>query len=407
VGDLTLYNEHILHNMNSALLVVDPDGSVTTANRGAERILGEPEEELRGRSVWDWFPGSSEPLWLHRALRQGARLRGVEARLVRRDGSAVPIGVSVGPLLDRDGRRLGAVAIFQDLTEMNDLRRALLQKEKLASIGQLAAGVAHEINNPMGFIDANLMQMGEYLEDLRRLWGEIRALRNAVRAGDWATAASAGAGLDELCGELDAEFVLGDLAKAVVESREGSARIRRIVQDLRVFSRQDPPERVPADLNQCLDSTANIAWSMMKNVVVLHKDYAELPPLPCDAQQLKQVFLNLLVNAYQAIVERGAGGEEPRGEIRLETEHRDGRIFVRVVDNGAGIAPAHLERIFDPFFTTKEVGVGTGLGLSTSFNIVRAHGGKIRVESEPGRGARFELELPLAPEEALAGAGSG
>ena len=183
-------------------------------------------------------------------------------------------------------------------------------------------------------------------------------------------------------------------SKAIRESQEGSERIRHIVQDLRDFSHQDTGERVSADLNQCLDSTANIVWPMMKHVVVLERDYAELPPVACFPMQLKQVFMNLLVNAFQAI-EESVGESGALGTISLATAIDAEQVVVTIRDTGAGIAPEHLERIFDPFFTTKRVGAGTGLGLSTSFGIVKAHGGTLTVESRPNEGSCFHLRLPL------------
>ena len=184
-----------------------------------------------------------------------------------------------------------------------------------------------------------------------------------------------------------------DLAKAIRESQEGSERIRHIVQDLRDFSHQDTGERVLADLNQCLDSTANIVWPMMKHVVVLEKRYAELPPVPCFPMQLKQVFMNLLVNAYQAIEEAVGHERRDRHHHARDRALRGRRARVRSRDTGVGIAAEHRGRIFDPFFTTKKVGAGTGLGLSTSFGIVQRHGGSLSVESEPGRGSR----VPAVP----------
>jgi len=189
---------------------------------------------------------------------------------------------------------------------------------------------------------------------------------------------------------------------AIRESQEGSERIRHIVQDLRDFSYQDTAERVPADVNQCVDSTASIVWTMMKHSVVLRKEYSDLPPVQCYPMQLKQVFMNLLVNAYQAIFERiGDSGET--GEIRIRTCREADGVVVSIADTGVGIPAADLDRIFDPFFTTKEVGTGTGLGLSTSFNIVQRHGGRIRVESEDGEGSRFEVWLPLGAPDPVAG----
>jgi signal transduction histidine kinase len=300
-----------------------------------------------------------------------------------------------------DGRPSGAVAAFRDLSDAHLWRAHVLQTEKMASIGQLAAGVAHEINNPMGFIHANLFQMTEYVADLRQIWSRAEVLLKAVGGDDPEAIQVAAGELSETASELDVGFLLQDLAKAIRESQEGSERIRHIVQDLRDFSHQDTGERVLADLNQCLDSTATIVWPMMKHVVVLSKTYGEIPPVPCYPMQLKQVFMNLLVNAYQAIEDAVAARSHPNeiGTVTLTTAPHDGGVLIEISDTGTGIAPDHLDRIFDPFFTTKKVGAGTGLGLSTSFNIVRRHGGTMRVESELGRGTTFRIQLPLLAEE--------
>ncbi|MEB2343640.1 MAG: ATP-binding protein [Deltaproteobacteria bacterium] len=387
--------ENLVEAMESGLLVLDGEGRVTHANPAAERILDEPDGALRGRSIVDWLPPGAPglPLLAH-ALLAGERVRGAEAVVVRRDGRYVPVGLSLAPLESR-GRRYGAVAIFQDLSELKKLQRQVLQSEKMASIGQLAAGVAHEINNPMGFVHANLFQMQEYLADVRRLIEGAAALaERAAQDGSPALQAAA-AEWGGLHAKLDGELLLEDFAKAVGESIEGSERVRHIVQDLRAFAHRDDGEWVRADLNRCLDSTAHIVWTMMKHSVVLRKEYAALPPVRCLPMQLEQVFMNLLVNAYQAIEQRvrARGGA---GEIVLRTEVRADKVLVSVSDDGVGIPPAHADRIFDPFFTTKEVGAGTGLGLSTSFDIVRRHGGTIRSLDRPGGGTVFEVELPLS-----------
>ena len=396
IRNLERYHENIIQNLNSALLVVDTRGRITASNPPGEEILGESAETLRGRPVWNWFEASPRGQGLlDRTLSRGERFKGAESTVRRADGSVVPIGISCSPLHDADGTKLGAVAVFQDLTEIQQLQSQVHQTEKMASIGQLAAGVAHEINNPMGFIHANLFQMAEYVADLRRLWEPVEALREAAERGDPEETRRAAEHLASASREADIEFLLGDLAKAIRESQEGSERIRHIVQDLREFSHHDPAERIMADVNQCLDSTANIVWPMMKHLVVLERDYADLPSILCYPMQLKQVFMNLLVNAFQAIEERAHEAGEP-GCIRLATCVGEDGVSVTVSDNGVGIAGDHVDRIFEPFFTTKRVGSGTGLGLSTSYSIVRRHGGALTVESKPGEGSVFELFLPLA-----------
>jgi PAS domain S-box-containing protein len=400
VAELQRYNESIIQNMNSALLVVDGEGRVTFANPTAEEILGAESGRLVGRLVWDWFDTTDRPgSLIARTLERGVRFKSAETVITRNDGSIVPIGISCAPMREPGSQSIGAVAIFRDLSEIKQLQSQVLQTEKMASIGQLAAGIAHEINNPMGFIHANLFQMAEYLTDLRRVWETVDELQEELIRGRFERAQQVSEALASISREIDLEFVKSDFVKAVRESQEGSERIRHIVQDLRNFSRQDTAERVLADVNQCVDSTANIVWTMMKHSVRFEKEYDDLPKVRCYPMQLKQVFMNLLVNAYQAILERvGDSGEF--GEIRIRTERvRDG-VRVSIRDTGTGISPENLGRIFDPFFTTKQVGAGTGLGLSTSYSIVGRHGGTIEVESKLGEGSRFEVWLPReAPKE--------
>lgn len=403
IGELQRYNENVFQNLNSAVIVVDPDGRVTYANPAASAILGNSVDaaaDLEGQSVWDWFPGQpARDTRIGRTLEHGVRCQGAETQIARLDGTRLPIGISCAPLLGDDGAQQGAVATFQDLSEIGQLREQVLQSEKMASIGQLAAGVAHEINNPTGFIHANLYQMTEYIADLQSLWSRVRDLSKAVEADDWQAARAASRKLTESSEEVDIEFLLSDLGKAVRESQEGSERIRHIVQDLRDFARQDTGERTAADLNQCVDSTATIAWTMMKHSVVLAKEYGEIPALSCFPMQLKQVVMNLLVNAYQAIEQRYGVDSGQVGHIVVRTRAVEDGVVLEIEDDGIGIRKEHRNRIFDPFFTTKQVGAGTGLGLSTSYNIIRRHGGTIAVDSRVGEGTTFRVWLPCEPPE--------
>ena len=379
VRDLRRYLESIIQNMYSGLIVADEAGHIAASNPMAEQILGEARDGLRGRALAEWFGAAARDDGpIARSLREGARVRGAECVVTRADGRSVPVALSSSPLLDADAMQRGTVVIFSDVSELVQLQSQVLHTEKMASLGRLAAGVAHEINNPMGFVHANLAQMEEYLADVARLL-------EAAREGPGR--------FEALARELDAATLLQDFGQAIRESQEGSERVRHIVQDLRAFAHRGDGEWVDADLNRCLDSTAHIVWTMMKHSVVLRKEYGALPPVRCHPKQLEQVFMNLLVNAYQAIEarpDRGAGG----GEIVLRTAVADEGVVVSVSDDGIGIAAEHADRIFEPFFTTKEVGEGTGLGLSTSFEIVRRHGGSIRAFPREGGGATFEVFLP-------------
>ena len=384
----------IIENINSALIVVDLAGRITFSNPAAERILAGDGRDLVGRQIEDWF-GASESVRspIEECLLSGVRSRGAETLLQRADGQWIPVGVSCSPRLDADGRSRGVVAVFQDLSEIKELELQVRQTEKMASIGQLAAGVAHEVNNPMGFIHANLHQMSEYLTDLERYFEASTRLQKAAIEGDLEVVRAAAEDVETVSREIDLDFVRSDFEKALLESGEGAERIRHIVKDLRDFSRPDMPARSPADINQAIDSTANIVQTMMKHTVVIEKDYGDLPKIDAYPMQLKQVFMNLLVNAYQAIEEQGQS--EP-GVIRIETRQHDEEVVIRISDTGRGIPERDRSRIFEPFFTTKPVGAGTGLGLSTSFSIVERHGGRIVVESEIGRGTLFEVWLPVS-----------
>jgi PAS domain S-box-containing protein len=397
IGALQAYNTNIIQGMNSALVVTDTEGCITSGNRMAEHILGDMASP--GRTIWEWFPDiEREQVVVSRTLDEGLSFRGAEVQIQMPDGRHLEIGISCAPLLKDEGTSDGVVAIFQDLTEIKALQRQVLQKEKMASIGHLAAGVAHEINNPMGFIHANLFQMDEYLTDIRKLWTKVEELQESIRTGNMEQITEYSQSLQSMSQELDQEFLLTDFGKALQESLEGSERIRHIVRDLRDFSHQDTGERVPSNINQCLDTTVNLVWSMMKHSVVLRKEYSDLPEVLGYPMQLKQVFMNLLVNAYQAIREK-LGDSGDTGEIFLCTSHNDNEVRVIIRDSGVGIPQANLDRIFDPFFTTKEVGEGTGLGLSTTFNIIRRHGGTIHVHSQAGEGTTFEISLPLEDDQ--------
>ena len=289
----------------------------------------------------------------------------------------------------------GEVVTLHDLTEIKlvsrELSRAyqelknthsqLLQQEKMASIGQLAAGVAHEINNPMGFISSNLGTMGKYLD---RLAGFLELQSAGIEE-------SAPARLKEEIAEarrrVRVDYILGDARSLLAESKDGAERVRTIVQNLKSFSRVDEAQSSYVDLNECLDSTVSIAWNELKYNTTLNRDYGELPRVKCLPQQLNQVFLNILVNAAHAI--------EKRGEVTIRTRRENETVTLAIHDTGCGIPEGIRNRIFEPFFTTKEVGKGTGLGLSISYDIIKKHGGTIEVESSERGGSTFTIRLPI------------
>jgi two-component system NtrC family sensor kinase len=274
-----------------------------------------------------------------------------------------------------------------ELTDLNKaLRRTqeqLIQSEKLASIGQLAAGVAHEINNPVGYVFSNFSSLERYLADLFRMLAAYEAVEGELAGSP------AAARLAALRREIELDYLKEDVPALMTESREGIARVRKIVQDLKDFSRVDARQEWGwADLHKGLDSTLNIVNNEIKYKADVVRSYGVLPDVQCLASELNQVFMNLLINAAQAI-------DKPRGTIHVCTGHEGDRVWVEVQDDGVGIAAESLSRLFDPFFTTKPVGQGTGLGLSLAYGIVQKHHGRIDVRSEPGKGSCFKVTLPV------------
>lgn len=258
----------------------------------------------------------------------------------------------------------------------------LLQSEKMASIGLLAAGVAHEINNPIGYVHSNLGTLQEYLGSLTSL---VECYAEALQDDDPASRRDAVKAMRE---RLDIDFILGDVPQLLSESREGIERVTKIVQDLKEFSHvgRDEPMR-PSDLAKGLESTLNIVWNDLKYKVRLEKHYSDLPLVECHPSEINQVFMNLLINAGQAIVGRGV--------IVLASGVEDDEAWISVGDSGCGIPEEAMQRIFDPFYTTKPIGRGTGLGLAICYSIVAKHHGRIEVSSRIGTGSTFRVVLPI------------
>ncbi len=268
----------------------------------------------------------------------------------------------------------------QAYAELKQTQSHLVQHEKMASIGQLAAGVAHEINNPVGFIASNLGTLGRYSGRIREFLKEDAEL--AAQSGDAGLAARQA----ESRKRFKIDFTLGDIDDLVRESLEGCERVKKIVQDLKGFSRVDQAREQTVDIHECIDSTINIVWNELKYKTKVMRDYQARRPVTCFPQQLNQVFMNLLVNAAHAI--------EKEGLITIKTWQDEGFAYVSIADTGCGIPPENLSHIFEPFFTTKEVGKGTGLGLSIAYDIVtKNHHGEIRVESQVGQGTTFTIKL--------------
>ncbi|MEH6470676.1 MAG: ATP-binding protein [Halopseudomonas sp.] len=285
--------------------------------------------------------------------------------------------VDANALLKQDKEQLEAL-----YEQLKQAQMQLIESEKMASIGQLAAGVAHEINNPMTYIIANFVAMQEYCDDLLKLIEQQQKLvaENAQQASQ------------ALLKEMDFEYMRQDIPLLIQQSLDGADRVKQIVQGLRDFSHTGQQDWERSDLRDGLNSTLKVAHNEIKHKAEVIKEFDDIPTIDCLPSQLNQVFLNLLVNAAQAIAKQGT--------IRVRTRHEQDWVRIDISDDGQGIDPKHLSSIFDPFYTTKQVGEGTGLGLALSFSIIKAHNGRIEVDSTPGKGTTFSLWLPVEQHEA-------
>ena len=345
----------ILESLPEGVALATPEGHVRAANPALARLLGIPPSELRGARLQSFLPSFTAA--------PDTELREQDAKLVTASGT-IPIALSATPLHDKRNALLGHVLVVRDLREVVTLRARLITSARLAAVGELAAGIAHEINNPLAYIGANLRALREH-------WGTVAdAWRADVVKDD--------------VGELLAEG-----AEMLDDSLEGVERAAAIVRDVRAFSHggSDGAERF--DPNQLIERALRVATPHLRGRVRVTRELGAVGMIEGARREIEQVLLNLIVNAAQAI--------EGPGELRVRTaQDEDGAVSIAIADTGRGIAPENVARIFDPFFTTKPVGEGTGLGLSISHEIVRRHGGRIDVASTPGRGTEFTVRLPVA-----------
>jgi PAS domain S-box-containing protein len=347
------FSSEILDTLDDGVIMTTPGGAIRRANRGLLRLTGLDAEEVLGADldrILERAPGSAT---------DGPR----EANgFVRSEGGErVPVAVAASPLRDQRGHDLGEVVVVRDMREIEEMRRRMLTQSRLVAVGELAAGLAHEINNPLAFVRANLAQ-------LERNWDETCGADGSV---DPVAVASRSAENREL----------------IEESIVGVDRAAEIVRGVRRFTHSGVPVREDTDLNELLeDAVSMLRPRLREGDVTVELRTGALPPVRCASQELRQTFLNLIRNAIDA-----TGG---KGRVTVTSRAAGDQVAVDVHDDGGGIPPELFDRIFDPFFTTKGVGEGTGLGLAISWQIVQSHGGHIQAHSDPGGGTTFTVYLP-------------
>jgi two-component system, NtrC family, sensor kinase len=392
----------IVENADAAIISMDMAGVVLTWNRGAERVYGYSADEVIGHTMSALIPPErfGEDASFMTRLRSGERIQHVETVRLTKSGEPIPVLLTLSPMRDRKGNFLGIAHVAEDITHVKELERQLAQTQKLESIGQLAAGIAHEINTPIQYIGDN----GKFLED---------AFHDLVKFADARRDREADPDVEavpipsrEALDDGVFEYLRDEVPKAIEQLLGGVNVVARIVLAMKEFSHPGPVEKMPVDINRAIESTVLVSKSEWKYLAEVTTDFdRELPPVPCRAGEFNQVILNLIVNAAHAIsdVVRDSGS---LGRIHIATRRDDraGRrpgVEIRVSDTGCGIPKSNQAKVFDPFFTTKEVGKGTGQGLAIAYGvIVQKHGGTISLESEPGSGTTFIIRLPLGPEMA-------
>ncbi len=404
------YVANIISSIADMLVVTNDKGHITLINQTTTKALGYAADELMGQGITMLVYDSDDVGNLTDKLAHNGTLREYETRYKTKGGRIIPVHVSCARLSDSEDNTLGMVYVARDISErlrvaqelqkekdeqqvliekLQAAQNQLLQSEKMASVGQLAAGVAHEINNPMGFIGSNIHSLRGHIAQLLTVLGAYEQSEQFLPRNSEALER-----VTQAKKEAEVDYLKSDIIELIKESQEGVTRVKQIVQDLKEFSHVDNTTWQWIDLHKGIDSTLNVARNELKYKVEIIKKYGEIPQIQCLASQLNQVFMNIFVNAAHAIKDQGT--------ITIRTGLKDDRVWIEISDNGKGIDPEHLKRIFEPFFTTKPVGQGTGLGLSLSYGIVKKHGGNIEVESQLEQGTTFRICLPIQhTEEAL------
>jgi PAS domain S-box-containing protein len=399
-----------LLSIRDGVISTDRDGIVLLYNNAAQNITGFSQAEVLGKNVNDVMQILDENSSLKTpdsmSLLLGTPLENEQNpnsthifTLLNKEGKKLLISTSSAPVRDTVGNLVGYVIVFDNITEQRRMQEQLGLSQKLESIGQLAAGIAHEINTPMQYVGDNTHFMSDAFNSMIKLHGLYEeVLPVLAQSGQYSDVLEK---INQEKQSLDIDYFISEVPTAINQSLDGIDRIRKIVLAMKAFSHPSNKEKHAANINQGIETTVIISRNEWKYVADLETDLdANLPLVLCEIDEINQVILNMIINASHAIQEHAAKGGPKPGKIMIQTRHDGEHALISIKDSGYGIQPANLSRIFDPFFTTKEVGKGTGQGLSLAHNIiVNEHKGRISVESEVGKGTIFTIQLPIADAE--------
>jgi len=391
--------EQLFDSITSILMGLTPAGEVRHWNVEAEKALGVKAGEALGKKLhklplqWDWSKISEA---IGECRKQCQPVRAENVRFRRQDGKDGFLGVSLSPIKEESGEITGLILLGRDVTEKLTLEMQLAQAQKLESIGQLAAGIAHEINTPIQYVGDNTRFLGDAFKDLLHLQEEYKSLLEAGKTG--AMAEDLLNRVESAIREIDLEYLIDEIPVAIRQSQEGVERVAKIVRAMKDFSHPGTAEKRAVDINKAIESTITVARNEWKYVAEMVTDLdPSLPLVPCRPDELNQVVLNIIINAAHAIADIVGRKPEEKGTITIKTRNNGNGVEISISDTGGGIPEEIRSRIFDPFFTTKEVGKGTGQGLAISHSvIVDKHGGAINFETAPGQGTTFIIRLPVA-----------
>ena len=400
------FTDKIASSVEEMIMVIDSDFRIKWANKRLKVAYG---PYVKGRYCYEVTHHLDKPCnfpddaCLIEDVKKTNKSKSVIHTHFDKNNKPIYTEVYASPLLDEEGNPTGDFIhtsrnvtdktraqkeLEEAYTELKAIQEKLLSAEKMASLGKLSAGIAHEINNPIGYVISNLSSLEKYIARLLPMFSKYSALEQVLADNAKSEAEKLLAQIENIKKEIDFDYVIKDLPGLIKETADGAQRVVRIVRDLKSFARKDEIELKEADINELIESSLNIVWNEVKYKTDVIKEYGKLPKIPCHPQQITQAVMNILINAAQAI--------EKKGTITIKTYEKDNKVYIEIQDTGCGMSEETRKMIFEPFFTTKPVGEGTGLGLAILYGIIQKHKGSIEVKSAKGKGSTFIVALPVA-----------